>query len=358
MPAIRRLYLAFLAVTLFTTVGFCQKTPEVAPVPSDSLELVTGATRVPDTPHERARVLDLMERARQNSDLSTPGGPAYTLKVNFSASGNVQFTGSGEMEETWISPYVFRWSARLGDFELTRIAVRGSVLDDKPTEFIPMRVHMLRDALFWPVHFSAADALIRTATARWKGSEVICVLTSGAMADATATPGRRWIEREYCVDTKTGLLQVLSDAPGIYVVYDYASPHHFHGRVVADRISIVEGGKTVLEANMVSIHDADPNNTNVLTPTPEMRNSGPVLSYAMRFPQVIHVAPGASIIQPVIVHALLGSDGKVLDAELVENSGAALSQSALDLVRRSVYVRANNGRLQREAFINVKFVSE
>ena len=78
----------------------------------------------------------------------------------------------------------------------------------------------------------------------------------------------------------------------------------------------------------------------------------------MRFPQNIHVAPGAAIIQPVIVHALLGSDGKVLDAELVEDSGAALSQSALDLVKRSSYVRANNARLQREAFINVRFVSQ
>jgi hypothetical protein len=68
----------------------------------------------------------------------------------------------------------------------------------------------------------------------------------------------------------------------------------------------------------------------------------------MRFPQTVRVAPGASIIQPVIVHALLGSDGKVLDAELVEDSSAALSQSALDLVKRSLYVKANNGRLQRE----------
>jgi len=128
--------------------------------------------------------------------------------------------------------------------------------------------------------------------------------------------------------------------------------------VLADKISIVEGGKTVLEANVAGIGDADPNDTSVLTPAPDMRNSGPVLSYTMRFPQNIHVAPGASIIQPVIVHALLGSDGKVLDAELVEDSGAALSQSALDLVKRSSYVRANNARLQREAFINVKFVSQ
>ncbi|HEY2914861.1 MAG TPA: hypothetical protein VGK21_15965 [Candidatus Angelobacter sp.] len=236
--------------------------------------------------------------------------------------------------------------------------MRGSIFDDKPTEFIPMRVHMLRDALFWPVSFKPADALIRTATARWKGSEVTCILASGAMADATPTLGRRWIEREYCVDTKTGLLQVLSDAPGIYVLYDYANPLHFHGRVLANKISIVEGSKTVLEANLAGIGDADPNNTSVLTPTPDMRNSGPVLSYTMRFPQTIHVAPGASIIQPVIVHALLGSDGKVLDAELVEDSGAALSQSALDLVRRSSYVRTNNARLQREAFINVEFVSQ
>ena len=356
MLLIRRLQFLAIAI-LFTTTGFCQNRPQLAPVPSDSLELVTGATHVPGTPQERARVLDLLERARQNSDLSTPGGPAYTLKVNFTASGNVQFTGSGEMDETWISPYVFRWSARLGDFELTRIAMRSSIFDDKPTEFIPMRVHMLRDALFWPVNFKA-DALIRTATARWKGSEVTCILASGGMSDATPTPGRRWTEREFCVDTKTGLLQVLSDAPGIYVLYDYANPLHFHGRVLADKISIVEGGKTVLEANVAGIGDADPNDTSVLTPTPNMRNSGPVLSYTMRFPQNIHVAPGASIIQPVIVHALLGSDGKVLDAELVEDSGAALSQSALDLVKRSSYVRANNARLQREAFINVKFVSQ
>jgi hypothetical protein len=357
MLVIRRLQFLIIAI-IFTAAVFCQNTPQLAPVPSDSLELVTGATRVPGTPQERARALDLVERARQNSDLSTPGGPAYTLKVNFTASGNVQFTGSGEMEETWISPYVFRWRARLGDFELTRIAARGAVLDDNPSAFIPMRLHMLRDALFWPVHFNSSEALIRTATAQWKGSEVTCILTSGAMAEATATPGRRWIEREFCVDTKTGLLQMLSDAPGIYVVYDYANPHHFHGRILANKISIVEGGKTVLEANMASIGDADPNDPSVMAAAREMRHSGPILSYTMRFPQAIHVAPGASTIQPVIVHALLGSDGKVLDAELVEDSSAALSQSALDLVKRSSYVRANNGRLQREAFINVKFVSE
>lgn len=331
MLLIRQLQLLLVSV-LLTAAGFCQNAPELAPVPSDPLELATGATKVPSTPQERTQALDLLEHARQNGDLHVPGSPAFTLRVNFTASGNVLYTGSGEMEETRLSPLRFRWSARLGDFSLTRISVNGAVFDDRPLDFIPIRLHMLRVALFWPVNFNSDHALIRTATARWKGKDVTCILTSGAQADPTPTPGRRWYEREYCIDQKSGLMQILSDAPGIYVVYDYRNALQFHGRSLPSQLSIVEGGKTVLEAHLASIADADANNADMLTPTPQMKNnSGPILSTTIRFPEVIHVAPGASIVQPVIIHAILGRDGKVLDAELVENSGAALSQSALDL---------------------------
>jgi hypothetical protein len=360
MLTIRRLL--FCCSTVFLTIaGFCQNSPQVAPVPPDSLELVTGSAQVPTTPEQRTQVMELLERARQNSDLHAPGSPAFTMRVGFSASGNVLYTGSGEMEETWVAPLSFRWTARLGDFTLTRISVRRNVFDDRHVEFIPLRLHMLRDALFWPVHADQEHALLRTASANWRGKEVTCILTSGGMADPKPTPGRRWEEREYCVDPKSGLLQMMSDAPGIYVLYDYDDAVKFHGRSVARKFSIVEGGRTVLEAHLDSIAEAEANGPDVLTPTAEMRNqrSGPILSAAMRFPQVIRVAPGASMIQPVIVHAILGRDGKVLDAELVENSEAALTQSALDLVKRTTYTKEREGaRLQREAFINVKFVSE
>ncbi|HEY3771210.1 MAG TPA: hypothetical protein VGN44_21230 [Candidatus Angelobacter sp.] len=358
MLIIRRLSFLFLFLS-FTVAGFCQNAPQIAPVPSDSLELVTGATQVPGTPQERASVLELLERARQNGDLHAPGSAAFTLKVNFSGSGNVHYTGSGEMEETWLSPFNFRWSARLGNFELTRISSGRQIFDDKPVDFIPIRVHMLRDAIFWPINFNQAHALIRTATAQWKGSEVTCILTSGGMSDPTPTPGRRWVEREYCIDTKTGLLQILSDAPGIYVLFDYRNSLQFHGRTLASKISIVEGGKTVLEAHLGSIADADQNNTNLLTPTPEMRgNAGPILSGTMRFPQNISVSSGASVIQPVIIHAILDKNGRVLDAELVESSDEAFSQTALALVKQSSYGQGQDARLQREAFINVKFFSQ
>jgi hypothetical protein len=360
MLSIRRLQYFFLVV-LLTTVGFCQNPSQVAPVPPDPLELVTGATQVPSTPQERAQVLELLERARQNGDLHAAGSQPFTLKVSFNAAGNVLFTGSGEMEETWFGPTGSRWTARLGDFSLVRILNNGRIFDDKAVDFIPMRVHMLRDTIFWPFNFNQAHALIRTATVNWKGKELTCILTSGGMSDPSATPGRRWVEREFCIETQTGLLQVLSDAPGVYVLFDYTNALKFHGRVLPRTFTIVEGGNTVLDARLESIADAT-SSPDSLTPTSEMKGHGPgpLLSGTIRWPRFVRVASGASTVQPVIVHAIVDREGRVVDAELVENSGTALSQTALDIVKQSTYPpdSAVSTREQREAFINVKFVSQ
>jgi hypothetical protein len=265
------------------------------------------------------------------------------------------------MEETWLGPTSWRWTARLGDFSLDRISTSGRIFDDKLADFIPIRLQMLRGAIFWPINFQQAHTLIRTAAATWKGKELTCVLTSGEMSDATPTPGRRWVEREFCIEKKTGLLQVLSDAPGIYVVYDYTNALKFHGRVLPRQFSITEGGNSVLEAHLESVADAI-SSPDSLAPSDQMKahGPGPLLGGTVRFPRVVRVAPGAAIVQPVIVHAIVDRNGKVGDAELVENSGVALGQTALDIVKRSVYPEAERvwpGH-QMEAFINVQFVSQ
>jgi hypothetical protein len=360
MLSIRQLQYFFLVV-LLTTVGFCQNPPQLAPVPPDSFELVTGATQIPSTPEERSAVLSLLERARQNADLHAAGSAAFTLRVSFNASGTVLATGAGEMEETWFNATSSRWTARLGDFSLDRIFSGGRIFDDKVADFIPIRLQMLRGAIFWPINFQQAHTLIRTATANWKGKELTCVLTSGEMADATPTPGRRWIEREFCIETKTGLLQILSDAPGVYIVYDYTNALRFHGRVMPRQFSIVEGGNTVLESHLESLADAI-SGADSLAPSEKMKANGrgPLLGGTMRFPRIVPVAPGAATVQPVIVHAILDSHGKVGDAELVNNSGAALGQSALELVKRGVYPQVERtwAGHQMEAFINVEFISQ
>jgi hypothetical protein len=341
---------------------FAQEAPgtKIAPVPTDPMELANGPVQVAETPQARAAAVDLLVKAQQNADVHTPGGAAFSIKVSFSADGPVLYTGAGEMEETWLSPANSRWSVRLGDFSLTRTFYQGTAFDDRAITFIPMRVQMLRDALFWPINLESARPLIRTTSANWKGTELTCVLTSGPQAEPTPTPGRRWYEKEYCIEAKTGLLAIWSDAPGIYVLYDYSGATAFHGHTMPQQILIFEGGTQVLEARVQSPTEPSGVTPDAIKPTPQMTTHGPILSAAMRFPQVVRAAPGLSAVQPVIVHAILDEDGKVLDAELVENQGAALSKSALDIVKRGSYLPARDrrGPLQREAFINVRFVSQ
>ena len=57
-------------------------------------------------------------------------------------------------------------------------------------------------------------------------------------------------------------------------------------------------------------------------------------------------------------NGVLDPQGKVMDAELLEKSDTELSQSALNLVLNGNYGRAERRRAQREAYINVRFVSE
>jgi len=116
MQILRRLALSaasstgLLSLLLFAlgTTALAQTKLPVNPPPANSLELANGAIHVVETPQERAAVIDLVEKARQNADLHSPGSPAFTLKVSFSASGNAQVTGAGDMEETWLQPYGFR----------------------------------------------------------------------------------------------------------------------------------------------------------------------------------------------------------------------------------------------------------
>lgn len=353
-----------LRATLFLLVvgsfSFSQDTPKIAPLPYDPLELATGPTVVPSTPDQRASLLNLLERARQNSAMHAPGMAPFDIKVSFNSIGkDARNQGYGEVEETWLNGQTWRWTARLGDYSQLRIFYEGEIYDDKPHGHMPLRLQMVRNAVFWPVVGNFAQALLRMATAKWEDTELACVLISGAVNDATATPGRRWEENEYCIDPKTGLLRIHSEAPGIYSVYDYNGGAQFHGRTLPRQMTIVESGTTVLQIHLDSIQDAT-DNPDQFVPTKKMLAHGPgaVMVGPFRFPEFVRTPAGYSgVIQPVIVHAILDQKGKVLDAEVVQSSDPALASAALDVVWRSSYLPAQrkDRALQREAFINVKF---
>jgi len=349
--------LSLLLLVLSSLAAFAQSSKAIAPLPADPLELATGSTMLLNTPENRTTVLGLLERARQSvSELYAEGSPAFSLKVSFTASGQSSYVGAGEMDEVRYDRQVWRWSARLGDYSQQRIFHNGIAYDQKPAGPIPLRIQMVRDLVIWPMFPVRAGSAMRMAAAKWEGADVMCALLAEHERPAVG-PGRQWQEQEYCVDTKAGLLRMYSAAPGVYASYDYNDALRFHGRVLARNISVTEGGNPVLQIRVESLEDAPKPDPAAFMPTKEMLEHGPgiVLRAPVRF-AVIAPTPSASA-QPVIIHAAIDSDGKVVEAEAVQNSDPNLSSAALAVVRNATYAKQGEALMprQREAFIEVEF---
>ncbi|MBV8206857.1 MAG: hypothetical protein JO041_08685 [Acidobacteria bacterium] len=328
-------------------------------LPADPLELATGATKLLDTPQERATVLGLLERARQNSDLWGPTQP-YKLKLTFNSWGNALYTGAGEMEQIWEGVSRFRFTVRVGAFTQTRLFTNGRAYDVRSNSFVPLRVQMVRAVVLWPMNFGPRS-MMRIAAGRLGETDLLCALFSGAGNDPqemSSVPGRRWSETEFCVEPNSGLLRVYSEAPGIYAAYDYAGGMKLHGHVLPASITVTEAGEEVLAIHLDSIAEPTPADLRQLEPTGELASAeaGDALAFPVRFPQFMD-APAAyrGEVHPVVVHAILGGDGRPLDQEALQNSDPELTEAAMALVRSSTYPSPRAARTQREVFITVKF---
>lgn len=323
----------------------------VAPIPADPHELVIGEAQAPATPAERATALNLLERARQNGDMHFAGSAPFNLTARFTASGSVQFTGQGEVTETWLNGRNWRWTANLGDYWQVRTSANGHISDDQPVAVVPMRVQMLRAAIFNPVHAVPAGSGIRTAAAQSNGVQVTCLLGTERGQFPGGHP-RFWEEREYCMENESGLLRIYSEAPGVYVEYGYDQRLQFHGRTVPDQITVYVAGAPVIEAQL-TISDIGSAGESFAANRPSTGEPPVMLGQAARFPIPAQERTTLKEIQPVVVHVTINRQGNLLEEELVSAADPALGRKALQIVRDSKFSPIE--ATQREAYINVRF---
>ncbi|MFZ3333920.1 MAG: hypothetical protein WA197_25030 [Candidatus Acidiferrales bacterium] len=325
-----------------------------APVPDSPMEMVTQSARLLTSQDERAAALALFDHARHSLALHS-GAPAFQMKVSFMSSGQSQYEGDGSMEEISSGPR-WRWTAQIGSSSQTHLSPGGGVAySTNPRDPIPMRVQMVRSAIFTPIAFNLGADVIRTAEVTRDGKELTCMLLSSAAPYPNAP--RQWFETEYCMDADTGLLRTWSEAPGIYIDYNYADAIHFAGRTIARDITVTEGNEAILQIHIDSLEPAVGLMASMFEPTRSMLADGPafVINGPRRFPmRGDNAAEGQpSRVQPVIVHATLSNaDGHVIEAEALPGSDPALSQEAVNLIEKTTFPA--NG-MQQEVFVNVKY---
>ena len=160
----------------------------LAAVPDTPLELVTGSAHALITPEERDAAMDLLARARLNISLHAAGVPPYEMKVSFTSTGATQFEGDGTMEELYAGP-VLRWTARLASSSQMHIVSRGQTFATNPKEPVPLRVQMVRGAIFQPIGPAPGTGMIRAQTVQRDGQALTCLLFSFKRAhQADASP--------------------------------------------------------------------------------------------------------------------------------------------------------------------------
>lgn len=342
--AVAGLFVSFVLVVSYAAA-------QVAPLPNDPAEMVTGDAHVVSKRDQRAAAIDLISQARSNFALHSSDGSPYIMKISFSSHGPLQQEGDGTMEESWADGDHWRWTASFAGSTQTRIGNSGRIYGN--TDPIPMRVQMVRSALFWPIAMSGVQAMIRSAPRKVGDEEVNCLLLSGGVPAEPAP--RYWVETEYCINSKNGLLVMASRAPGIYIDYDYENAINFHGHIIPRSITVSEDRNLVLEIHVDNLSDAADLDAKLFEPTPEMiANPTFTLATSSRFPIPVDPYPGTPTdIQPVIVHATLGDEfGEVLEAEALQTSDRKLAQAAIDVVVNTPFEPTG---MQREVFVNVQF---
>ncbi len=133
----------------------------------------------------------------------------------------------------------------------------------------------------------------------------------------------------------------------------------YHGHTIAREITIVEAGNIAAQVHIESLQDLSASES-LFTPTPEMKSPGILISERMRFPQFAKGDPAVigTATQPIILHATLDTEGKVLEAEVLQLPGSPISDAALQLVKNTNYGPSRAGRrVQRDVFINVQFTT-
>lgn len=321
---------------------------QVAPPPLDPSELVTSRPETLETPESRAPVVTLLRQAFFKRAFAAVR--PYAVKVSFTASGQVQELGPGEMDETGNKSGTRRWTGHVGNFSLTRIITERWYDSGTPGP-IPMRLAMVRSNVLGPP-FPATAGSIRTVGATLNGSALTCILTSSR---ASTAPYRDWSEEEYCVDSQSLLLRVYSAAPGTYVVYDYSTSSAFHGHIVPGQFTVTEAGEVVLQGNIsVTDPDAEALDPSLFTPTSQMLTGGVGLIGPTY--QVLSSGTASGLVHPVVVHATLSPDGTVVEAESLQTSDASLSQYAMSVVKKTKYDTTTNYGYasQQEIFITVE----
>ena len=333
--------------------------------PGDPLELLTDQAQLASTPASRDAALRLLAKARHNFGLRS-AGHSYDLKVRFTVGslGQTNYEGAWEMEDMFVPGLGLRWIAKAeAGYTLTVISTSAGIYGEGTASAIPLRLHEARGLLFDPLPSSdyANKEMIRTATTSFHGTTLTCVLLSRSKSAANSAVGRAWEESEECIDPQTGLLQLHSEAPGRYVVYDYSNAFQLGSHILPRIVTVTEGGRLVSTISVESLEQLPAADPSLFVSTEAMKAGGAIAIASTTKMSRIHgqlPVTYTTIVRPVCVFGVVTPTGQLVEAHSLQPSDPN-SQAAVDDAKAIDFSPTMpSGRPPRQRFVFVieKFV--
>jgi TonB family protein len=299
-------------------------------VPADPLEAVTGNAEPVVDVAQRAAAVKLLNNAQF---LSNVRRSAYDLKTRFTSA-----EGTWQMEDSSPGRNVYRWTVQGPSYSAVNLSLDQVVYSNQPATAIPLRLAQVHSALFAHYPSYGPRATLRMASGNLNGTAVTCVLVSHVFQAQPAAGPRRWEEYESCVDPQTGFLMSYSPAPGLYVAYDYANAQHLGGITVPGKFSISEAGRTVVEAEVLSLTAPAKEDESAYSPAG-------LNALGVGFPLIPpwHIKQMSFLGKPnlnspsgqfVVVRGMVSAAGTWTETEVLASSNPSLDQKALERVAK------------------------
>lgn len=355
-----------LAVSGLALTAFGQdalpNTLRIAPVPADPLELVTGQVPAASVASREA-ALQLLARARSSYQLRN-AEQAWDLKVHFTVDsrGETNYDGAWDMEDIFVPGQGLHWTAKsAAGYAITGIFAPKAAYAEATTSAIPLRLQEARSMLYNPLPSVdyASSGSIRTFVASFHGTSLQCLLLARSRRVQNPASGRGWEENEECIDPQSGLLQIHSEAPGRYVLYDYSNAPRLGDHLAPGSITVTEGGRTVLKIQVQSLEGRASFDASLFVPTERMKAAqAPTMTSLKKISRIVSDGQGQTV-RPVCVFGMVNSAGQVVEAHSLQptdpNSKAAIQDAkTLDF---SAMIAAGAPPQQHFVFVIEKFIS-
>jgi hypothetical protein len=271
------------------------------------------------------------------------------------------------MEDVFAPGQGVHWTATSSaGYAITGIFADKANYAESSSNSIPLRLQEARAMLFNPLPSVtyAGSGSIRTAAATFRGTAITCVLLARSRNVVNPPLGRGWDEAEECIDPQSGLLQVHSEVPGRYAVYDYRNAAQLGSHRLPQTVTITEGGKAVSKILVESLQGAGVVDSSLFVPTQRMKAGGQATAMTSAA-KISRIQGQGSItagmtLKPVCVFGMVNSAGQLVEAHSLQpndpNSDAAVQDAkAIDF---SPMTPAGAAPQQHFVFVIEKFVSE